>query len=101
MGLKNEKVKLICSIKQKATECVVMAVIITQEAGGWENDVHLVSCLQLDCQDGGSAVFLILRVVLTECCNHKTIFTQAYTGSQDGTRGTCIAVRCKSQRIDP
>lgn len=103
-GIRNWKKKpkqLICSIKQKATKCVEMAVVITQEAAGRKNHIHLVPCLHLHCQHGGSAVLLVLRVVLTECCNHETIFTQTNTGSQEGSRGTCITIHCKSQRIDP
>lgn len=77
-----------------------MAAVIAEEASNWQVDGHPVSGLQVDCQNNGGAVLLVLHVFLTRARHHLAVNLQAGTGGQRVAGRAGVTVDSERQVVD-
>lgn len=77
-----------------------MAAVIAEEASNWQVDGHPVSSLQVDRQNNGGAVLLVLHVFLTRARHHLAINLQAGAGGQRVAGRTGVTVDGERQAVD-
>lgn len=91
---------LVSGIKQEASECVIVAVIITEETSNGKIDSHLVPSIQVEGHNNSGTVLLILHILFSGASHHQIVHLQTGTSGQGVTRGTSIAVDSEGQTVD-
>lgn len=95
-----QKTQYSFSIEQKDAECIIVVMVIAEEAASAQSDRHPVPSLQVASHHSCSTVLLILLVFLALLRDHQAVNLQTSTGGQFGVRGTSIAVDGERQAVD-
>lgn len=91
---------LFSGIKKEGAERVVVAAVVAEETPGGHVGGHLVPRRQVEDQDRGGAVLLVLLVVFSVSRHRLPVDQQVGADGQDVARGTGVAVGGEGHAVD-